>query len=168
MNRLNHIRNLLISINHKTEETMEMNFDYLFKEPIKMTITEFINYAKENPKKFICYCEIILDILGNVYMVSPSHKKTLMWLYCKKYNITNEELYKEIDVTMLFDEYIISKEKYVAVWYDYIKISCEGMTSRQKRTIRLLQENGLIHKNINIHYCDEYQKYLRRKEHGYE
>ncbi len=54
----------------------------------RMTIHEFIQYTKENPLKFISYCEIILDNLGYVYLAIPSHQEKLIELYCEKYHMT--------------------------------------------------------------------------------
>ena len=147
---------------------MEVSDIFYYKRPVKMTIDEFIQYTKENPLKFIKYCEVVLDKFGNVYMVSPSHQITLLWLYAQKNKMTYDEALKSIDQRLAVDEYIISKEKFVAIWYDMYKHSVEGMTSRQKRSINILKRNNLISTNCISVASSEYQNYIWRKENGYE
>ena len=139
---------------------------HFYSVPEKKTINEFIEYAKENPTSFIKYCEVVIDRFGNIYMVKPSHMETLIYLDRTKHKMSRDEYLETIPTFVAVDEYIISKEKYIAVWYSYIKIPKDGINSRQKRSLDILLRNGLISDSYDVKLCDEYQLYQWRVEHG--
>lgn len=43
-----------------------------------MNINEFINKTKNEPLKWISYCEIIIDPYGNIIIANPSHTEMVI------------------------------------------------------------------------------------------
>lgn len=135
----------------------------------KYNIHDFIKYTKENPLKYISYCEVIIDPYGNIIIASPSHTETVVKYVMEKENKTRQELKKEIPMHCLPLEWCVDKYGLIAVWY------CGYMYSAYKRTpnrfqrkgLDILLENGLI-KEEYIQPANEYKNYLYRKSLGIE
>ena len=128
------------------------------------SVIDFINYTKKNPNEFKQYCEIIIGIHGEIYLARPSHQIALLSIMANKNKMTREEYEATIPRNCGPTYWIISKERYIAVWYNRIWISVKGMNRFQKRSIKLLQDAGLLAEELFIEEQNEYQAHLYRKE----
>lgn len=135
----------------------------------KMNINEFINKTKNEPLKWISYCEIIIDPYGNIIIANPSHTETVIAYAMEKENITREQLKQEIPMTCLPLEWCVDKYGLIAVWYcGYMYSSYKKSPNRfQKRTLDILLKHGLIIEE-HVQPACEYKNYLYRKAMGYE
>lgn len=135
-----------------------------------MNVNQFIKYTKDHPEKFIDYCEIIITRGGLIFFANPSHIEAMVSYICNKIHTSREKFIKSIPLLCSPMEWIIDKYELIAVWHFGYMYSSKGLSSRQKFTIRLLEENNLINKkeDQNNYESCEYKKYLWRKAHGYE
>lgn len=131
-----------------------------------MNILKFIHYTKENPLKFITYCEIMILPTGGIELVNSSHTETALEIAARLECITKDELKSSIPKYVEPLNYIVSKYGLVAVWYNNIMYN--KLNRFQKHTIDLLKYNELISKEPIIYETNEYQNYLKRKKKGLE
>lgn len=126
-----------------------------------MNINEFLDYVNKNSDKFINYCEIVIERDGNINLARPSHQQTLIRLGAKANNISREEYINSIDPQYRFNEFIISKENMISVWYNYIK-QPNTINDIQKDIIDTLKKRGLVNTNAIIEIVDGYNNYLEK------
>ena len=136
--------------------------EMIIKQYLKpINVYKFIEYVENNPKEFKHYCEIIINETGQIYLARPSHEQVLLALASEKNKMSMDEYYSTIDVSYSPSHWIISKEKFIAVWYKF-RIEPMKTNKFQQHTIGLLLKHGIILDSKTS--TDEYQKYLKRKE----
>lgn len=128
------------------------------------SIYDFIQYTRENPDEFRNYCEIVMGIHGEIYLARPNHQRALLALAAYKNKMFVKEYESSIPRNCGPTYWIISKEKFIAIWYDRLFIPVGGMNRFQKRSIKLLQEAELISNDLFIDEQNEYQAHLYRKK----
>lgn len=126
----------------------------------RFSVNEFIEFALERKSEYTRYCEICIDDIGYIELVRPSHHITLMFMVAKKYNILPEQYEETIPERCTPLYWIISKEKFLAVWYNRAIIPESGLNRLQKRTINLLIKNGLLSEDITYSPTNEYKNHL--------
>ena len=129
----------------------------------KMNILDFIQYTKEHESEWRNYCEILLDKYGNVYLARPCHQNAALELAASLYNQSIYDYRKEIPKYCSPLHWIISKENFVSVWYEFIIMS-KDVNRFQKHSIDLLKESGLIDRNGEIKTTIEYEQNLLRQK----
>lgn len=130
----------------------------------KFTINEFIEHVKKNELNYICYCEVIIDPLGNIIECVPCHTEIVIKYAMEKENKSKEEIKNEIPSTCLPLEWCVDKYGLIAVWYcGYMYSSHKNCPNRfQKRTLNILKNHGLIIEDY-VRSATEYKNYLYRK-----
>jgi hypothetical protein len=136
----------------------------------RMSIFEFIKHTKENPLKFINYCEVLLTRFGDVIICNPSHTETAIEYVMNKCDKSREEIMDEIPALCLPLEWLVDKYGLVAVWNCGYLYSSSSFNKFQKRSIKLLIKNNLLkeYDELFIKPATEYKLYLKRKEMGVE
>ena len=130
-----------------------------------MTINEFIELTKQEPLNWINYCEIILTVTGKVLLARPSHTQAIINYEKELLGKTDDDIRNEIPNMCLPLEWFVDKNNFVAVWYCGYMYPSKGLNRFQKRSIKLLEDNGLIQKyNQYNMVANEYTLHLKRKE----
>jgi glycogen debranching enzyme len=129
----------------------------------KMNVIEFIDYVNTHKEEFTCYCEILIDKLGFIYLARPNHQNAIIAIAAKQNNQTFEEYHKEIPKECSPLHWTVSKDNIIAIWYD-IAITPLKLNRFQERTLRILHRNGIIAKYVKHIQTSEYQRYLQRLE----
>jgi hypothetical protein len=130
-----------------------------------MTIYEFkelMDYNRSIDKCYwIDYCEIIIDDLGRIVFAQPSHTTRLEIMESEKYNIPIKEIEREVWYESYHDlmDWILSKENYIAVWFNMLIVP-PHVNRMQIKTIKFLLENDYISNELTIHFTFEYYHYL--------
>lgn len=117
---------------------------------------EFIN-IHINKKKYVRYCEAIMNKNGELAYVNPSHTYTLMDIVGKSRREVNEM----IPVYESPIDWLIEYTGCVAIWFDFIKVPKIGLNEEQKETLKFLINNKIIEENIRIlreDYLDELEE----------
>ena len=136
----------------------------------KFNIYDFIEHTKQNPSRWIHYCEVIMDPHGNIILNEPSHEETLIKYAMEKENKTREELKNEVPLTCLPIEWFVDKYGLIAIWYCgymYGTYKRKGPNRFQKRSLDILLKHGLITEE-HVQPACEYGRYQWRKSMGYE
>ena len=135
----------------------------------KFTINEFIEHTKRNKLNYICYCEVIIDPLGNIIESKPCHTETVIEYAMEKENKSKEEIKNEIPLTCLPLEYCVDKYGLIAVWYCGYMYSeyKKGPNRFQSRSLDILIKHDLITEDY-VRPAAEYKNYLYRKSLGIE
>lgn len=129
---------------------------------MKYRIHDFIDKVKTEPMKWINYCEILLDPIGNVILISVSHQETAIQYMCDKESITRNDIIDIIKVDLCDPlEFIVDKHNLVAVWYECYMHS-NRINRLQKRSLEILKENNLIRHTPKVSEVDEYRRYIYR------
>ena len=134
-----------------------------------MSVNDFVEYTKQNPNKFISYCEVIIDEIGNIIIARPSHTETAIAYAMSKENKSRKEISDSIPDLCLPLEWIVDKYGLIAVWYNgYMFSSYKKSPNRfQRRTLDILLKNRLIVEEY-VQPASEYRLYLKRKDMGIE
>ena len=131
-----------------------------------LSIQEFIALTRNEPNKWINYCEILLDRIGRVILCEGSHSTTALkyasLIENKDINDIRDEIYKDFCSPL---EWVVDKHNVIAIWHN--GYTHNGKMNRlQKRSISLLQNENLMWKDYElfIRETHEYKNYLKRKE----
>lgn len=142
----------------------------LLSKYFAMTIYEFLDFVKQDPKKWIHYCEVIIGPFGQVYLAKPSHTECCLAYAIEKESKSREEIDHEIPLDCLPIEWLVDKYGLIACWYNgYMYSSYKKSPNRfQRKTINLLIKNELIlpEDKAYIRPATEYNRYLERKKLG--
>lgn len=136
----------------------------------KFNIYEFIKRTKQYDKRYISYCEAIIDPFGNIIEVMPSHTETAIAYAMEKENKSKEEIKRGIPKLCLPLEWCIDKYGLVAIWYSgymYGTYKRKKPNRFQRRSLDILIKNGLI-LEVYKNSISEYGNYLYRKSLGIE
>lgn len=134
-----------------------------------MNIDDFILKTKNEPNKWINYCEILIDTDGDIIICNPSHTESCIQYAMRKDNITREDIRKTmIPFDCLVIDFIVDKYQIIALWYHGYKYSSMGLTEEQKVVLQKLEDNKLLtSKEYQINSeTSEYYSFLRRVEFG--
>lgn len=124
-----------------------------------ITVNQFIEYAKKTGK-YKNYCEIVIDEIGRiVILTNSSHQQLLIAMGAKKHNKSIEDYIEGIPYEVSPESWVISKEKFIAVWYDFL-VAPSKINRFQYKTIKILVEHEFLNKSLNIHHTDEYTNYM--------
>ena len=143
-----------------------MNEKMINEKLKKYSIDEFIKLTKENPLKWITYCEIIIVPSGSIIITNPCHVTTLERYAFELTGISREELYNEIPDDCMPIEWLVDKYNCVAVWYSGYMYPSRLFNRFQKRTLKILEENNLIMKKEDafIMPATEYGRWLNSQK----
>lgn len=120
-----------------------------------MTLKAFIAYVKRNKLKFIDYCEILIDDRGHIFIVNPSHQKSLVRLASIKSKMTQDEICKEIPIECDPGSYLADKYNIIMVWYNRLCVPL-NVNDVQIEALRELRKHGIISNVATINCCREY------------
>lgn len=120
-----------------------------------MTVKAFIGYVKRHRSKFIDYCEILIDDRGHIFLVNPSHQKSLVRLASIKSKMSQDEIYKKIPIECDPGSYLADKYNIIMVWYNCLQIPL-NVNDIQIETLRELRKQGIISNVATINCCREY------------
>lgn len=96
---------------------------------------------KTHKENFTAYLEVIIFKDGHIEYAVPSHQMKLVDIYCRKNNITRDELYKIIPITEAPNDWITYNLGLIQVWYNFIRRPI-NITKEQEETLkRLVQED---------------------------
>lgn len=129
-----------------------------------MYINDFIKYLKDHKDQYRNYLEIIISPLGKVYLATPCHQEALVIIGALINKVSVKEYKQSIPKYCSPIHWVVSKEKYISVWYDHIIIPENKITRFQRRVLQILQREGFLSKTIKEEKTNEYQRYLKRKE----
>lgn len=123
-----------------TREELEELLGYKNRDYIRQNIDDFVKTYKH-----IRYCEIIIDELGRVVEVNPSHTQTLINLS----GMTETEVWKRCPIEANPIQWLTNTTGYIAVWYDFFIGPQKGLNRLQKRSLEKLFQKGLVAFSIN-------------------
>ena len=115
-----------------------------------MNINNYINQHIE--KGIINYCEAIIFPDGSIEDCIPSHQRKLISISKESY----DELLKMIPIDASPNNWLICHNNVIALWYE----SCvyNTMTDKQKESLQLLIDNGILQDNYICYRTFEKQK----------
>lgn len=91
---------------------------------VAFTLDEFLKMVKANKEHFINYCEIVVTDNGLIFLASPSHMDTAVWLSKKGF------------------------KNFILVWYNgYVSYGSRNLlklTKSQMKVLAALLDRGLI------------------------
>jgi len=91
----------------------------------------------------ICYCEALIKPNGMVTYAVPSHQQALLRLYMEKYNLTEDDVWNELNVEDSPNEIMAEDLNIVQVWYDFY-VPTQNMTPEQVSSINILKKYKCI------------------------
>lgn len=152
-------------------------YDNMMKETIdRLSKTDYSLYSEFDPvkhsKKFINYCEVIIDREGIIRYATPSHISLLQALYGVEQGLLNKDVldskatYMRTDVNMIetiqnyLDEYqaptgidyigiMLHDTSSIMIWYDRYDFGRERLNDKQKASLKLLKDNNCISFDID-------------------
>ena len=136
----------------------------------KFNVYDFIEFTKRNPKSFIRYCEIIIDLYGNIILALPSHQEAVIKYAMEKEHQSRKEVAKSIPISYSPFAWLLDKYGLIAVWYEgyeYGTYKNKKPNRFQRKSLVLLKKYGLIDPEW-IEQTNEYEVYLCRKSIGLE
>lgn len=114
----------------------------------KYTIKEFIEKTKNEPLKWINYCEVLITPGGRIVIANPSHAIAAENYVCEYCGANKEKMREEMLKTHSLQlEFIIARYRLVAIWFTGYLYGYKGLTKLQQRSINKLIENNLITKH---------------------
>ena len=128
-----------------------------------MTVLEFLDLVKKEPKKWIRYCEIFILENGSIELARPSHTEKIIDIYCNNEEISREEFNNGFLINLNPLSFICEKYSIISVWYDFM-IGPSYINRFQQRSIELLKRNNLICRNPKYEIATEYSWYLENRE----
>lgn len=94
------------------------------------------------------YCEALLFPDGTIIDVNPSHTESLIREACKMYHLTKDELFRMMPVYAGVIHYLVEYTNIICIWYDFC--IADNITDQQMRSLKLLQDHGIVAHEFGI------------------
>lgn len=137
-----------------------------------MKVEEFIklHHPENGSESWISYCEAIITKDGEIYEAVPSHERKLIELMAYTLEVDEENIIHCIKPDSSPAHYIISRMKYVSIWYDF-GIAYAGYLDNPRivDVLEKLEKSGLIapFSYMNYQMTTEYHLQRYKERHGW-
>ena len=129
---------------------MRENMEYMYRnydtKPKK--INDYIKGHDETG-----YCEALLFPDGRMLDARPSHTEAITREACKMFNVSREEIEKQIPIYAGVIHWLVEYSNIMVMWYN--NAIADDITEEQIRSLELLQENRIIDNIFYIYIAKE-------------